>query len=76
MKSDQMHPDAELIEKLGNTAEVARMFGIKNPSVSNWKKKGIPPGPFDQLKKRYPREVKAHERKHRIERKRMTTLVA
>lgn len=34
--------DADLIKKLGNTFAVAKMFGIKPPSVSEWKKSGIP----------------------------------
>lgn len=32
----------QIIERLGDTAEVSRMFGLQMPSVSKWKKKGIP----------------------------------
>lgn len=32
----------QIIERLGDTAEVARMFEIRMPSVSDWKKSGIP----------------------------------
>jgi hypothetical protein len=32
-----------IIKRLGGTAEVARLFNIKAPSVSEWKRKGIPP---------------------------------
>jgi len=31
-----------VIEALGGTAEVARIFNISMPSVSAWKKEGIP----------------------------------
>lgn len=33
---------ATVVERLGDTAEVARMFEVKMPSVSDWKKFGIP----------------------------------
>lgn len=33
---------AEIIESLGGTSEVARLFGISAPSVTEWKKSGIP----------------------------------
>ncbi len=32
----------KVIEALGGTAETARLFGISMPSVSDWKKDGIP----------------------------------
>jgi len=32
----------KLINELGGTAEVARIFGIQQPSVSDWKRYGIP----------------------------------
>lgn len=32
----------EIIERLGGTAEVSRMFDVRMPSVSNWKRYGIP----------------------------------
>lgn len=31
-----------VVERLGDTAEVARMFEVRMPSVSEWKKSGIP----------------------------------
>ena len=38
-----MNPHAtKIIEALGDTAEVARMFDVRMPSVSDWKKHGIP----------------------------------
>lgn len=33
---------AKVIDALGGTAQVARMFDVRMPSVSNWKKNGIP----------------------------------
>lgn len=33
----------EIIDRLGGTAEVSRIFGLSMPSVSDWKKDGIPP---------------------------------
>lgn len=32
----------KIIEALGDTAEVARLFGVRMPSVSDWKRNGIP----------------------------------
>lgn len=34
---------SDIIDKLGGTAHVARMFRIKQASVSEWRNKGIPP---------------------------------
>jgi hypothetical protein len=36
------HPDSLLIDKLGGTAEVARICQIRPPSVSGWRTHGIP----------------------------------
>lgn len=33
---------SELIDKLGGTTEVARLCDIRPPSVSEWRRKGIP----------------------------------
>lgn len=32
----------KIIEALGGTAAVSRLFDLRMPSVSDWKKKGIP----------------------------------
>jgi len=37
-----LHPDAALIEALGGTSQVAALCDIKGPSVSEWKRNGIP----------------------------------
>jgi hypothetical protein len=34
--------DSEIIERLGGTFAVARLCKVKSPSVSEWKKNGIP----------------------------------
>jgi hypothetical protein len=35
--------DTEIIDALGGTAEVARICNVRPPSVSEWRKNGIPP---------------------------------
>lgn len=32
----------KIIKALGGTAAVARLFDVRMPSISDWKKKGIP----------------------------------
>jgi hypothetical protein len=38
----QKHTDSELIDALGGTAAVSRICQVKQPSVSQWREKGIP----------------------------------
>jgi hypothetical protein len=38
----EKHPDSEIIDRLGGTAEVARLCKVKPPSVSEWRSTGIP----------------------------------
>lgn len=33
---------AKIIDALGGTAEVARLFGVRMPSISRWRVAGIP----------------------------------
>lgn len=40
---DTKHPDSEIIDALGGTVAVARLCKVKPPSVSDWRKEGIPP---------------------------------
>ena len=40
---------AELIDELGGTTTVARLLGIKPPSVHEWRSKGIPSDRLIQL---------------------------
>ena len=39
---DTKHPDSEIIDALGGTAAVARLCDVQPPSVSDWRKTGIP----------------------------------
>lgn len=50
-----MHTDhSRLIDDLGGTGEVARMFEIEPPSVSYWRKHGIPKARLMYLKTAFP----------------------
>jgi hypothetical protein len=46
--------DSELIDALGGTSAVARLFGIKPPSVSNWRTDGIPKSRLMYLQVAHP----------------------
>ena len=46
----ETHPDAALIDQLGGTSAVADLCRIKPPSVSEWKRNGIPPARRDFLR--------------------------
>lgn len=46
--------DSALIDKLGGTGEVAALFDIKPPSVSYWRKHGIPSSRLMYLRAVYP----------------------
>jgi hypothetical protein len=49
-----MTEDSALIDRLGGTGEVAALFGVKPPSVSYWRKHGIPKPRMMYLKAVYP----------------------
>lgn len=53
-----LHNDAALIELLGGTAAVARLFNISMASVSSWKKKGIPAARMMYLEVKYKKILK------------------
>lgn len=54
-----MNPHAtKIIEALGDTAEVARMFDVRMPSVSDWKKHGIPRARMMYLKVAHAHSLK------------------
>ena len=40
----RQHPDSTVIDLLGGTNKVAAICDIKPPSVSEWRKNGIPDG--------------------------------
>ena len=48
----------KIIEALGGVAEVARIFKIAMPSVSNWKHEGIPGARMMYLKVAYADKLK------------------
>lgn len=43
-----------IIDSLGGTKAVAALFRIKPPSVSGWRKNGIPSARMDYLRLAYP----------------------
>jgi len=48
-----INPD-HIIDALGGTKAVATIFRIKPPSVSGWRKNGIPEARLDYLRVVYP----------------------
>jgi len=42
MKKLDNHPDSTIIDRLGGTGAVARLCEVASPSVTGWKKRGIP----------------------------------
>ena len=42
--------DSEIIDKLGGTAEVARICNVRPPSVSEWRRNGIPDARLQYLR--------------------------
>lgn len=44
----------KVIEALGDTANVARLFDVRMPSVSDWKKSGIPKARMMYLQVAHP----------------------
>ncbi|NYT62392.1 hypothetical protein H0A66_08715 [Alcaligenaceae bacterium] len=42
MKKLNNHPDSTIIDRLGGTGAVARICEVASPSVTGWKKRGIP----------------------------------
>lgn len=46
--------DSEIIDRLGGTSCVAAIFGIRPPSVSDWRLNGIPTARRQTLALMYP----------------------
>lgn len=51
--------DSQIIDRLGGTAAVARMCNVKQPSVSEWRTKGIPPARRQYLELLHPAAFQA-----------------
>ncbi len=51
-------PATQIIDALGGTAAVARMFDLSMPSVSDWKKTGIPKARMMYLKVAHSKKLK------------------
>ena len=56
-----MNKDSALIDKLGGTSRVAKIFNVKMPTVSYWRKNGIPAARMMYLEVKYPKIVKEHK---------------
>lgn len=44
------HADSELIDKLGGTTKAAEFFDVSAPSISEWRKTGLPKARMMYLK--------------------------
>ena len=53
MLDNNLHNDSLLIDMLGGTAVVSRIFNVKMPTVSYWRKNGIPEARMMYLEIRY-----------------------
>lgn len=51
----------KIIESLGDTAEVARLFDVRMASVSDWKKHGIPRARMMYLKVAHARALEGFD---------------
>ena len=51
-----------IINKLGGTSAVAKIFGVSVPAVSKWRIQGIPPARLMYLKVKYPKVFKKEDK--------------
>ena len=49
--------DSEIIDQLGGTSRLAALFGISAPSVSEWRRSGIPSARRQSLALLFPDKV-------------------
>lgn len=61
---DKASEASRVIEALGGTVAVARICGIKQPSVSGWKKHGIPQAREQYLRLLRPEAFYSTNNKH------------
>ena len=55
---NELHQDAAIVEALGGTVVVAKMFDLTPTAVSMWKRNGIPKGSRMYLQATYPKMFK------------------
>ncbi|AVL70644.1 hypothetical protein CEQ07_03885 [Oligella urethralis] len=60
MLDNNLHNDSLLIDMLGGTAVVSRIFNVKMPTVSYWRKNGIPEARMMYLEVQYKSIVKKY----------------
>lgn len=53
-----MSKDSKLIDMLGGTSRVAKIFNVKMPTVSYWRKNGIPEARMMYLEVKYKSVIK------------------
>ena len=54
----KLHSDSHLIDLLGGTAALAKVFNISLPAVSKWRTEGIPDGRMMYLEIKYKNIIK------------------
>lgn len=42
LNENEKHPDSDLIDQLGGTTEAAKFFDVSAPSISEWRRTGLP----------------------------------
>lgn len=60
-KTDRNADAIQIIEALGDTTKVARIFGIRKASVSDWKKGGIPRARMMYLKVKHAKAIRSFD---------------
>lgn len=55
---------SEIIDFLGGTAVVSKIFGVSSAAVSKWRRIGIPPARLMYLEVKYPKVFKKLECKN------------
>ena len=58
MTYKKKHPHTKLIELLGGTTVEAKIYNVKKPSVSAWRKNGIPEARMMYLEIKYKNIIK------------------
>jgi DNA-binding transcriptional regulator YdaS (Cro superfamily) len=64
MDNDRNEKAVRVIDALGGTQAVADICGVKPPSVSEWKRRGIPPAREQYLRLLRPAAFKQPDNHH------------